>query len=182
MNTVARQKRTLREELKARRSDAARAAPAAGEQLAAHALKLSGACVAAYRPIRAEIDPLPLAMTIAGGGPIALPVTRGPHIFFRAWKPGEPLVRGAFGIEEPLGDEVEPDLVLVPLLGFTRRGERLGYGAGHYDRYLAAHPGVRAVGVAFAAQELTSLPTEPHDVFLEAIATERGIITCGVGR
>jgi 5-formyltetrahydrofolate cyclo-ligase len=71
-----------------------------------------------------------------------------------------------------------PSFVLVPLLAFDRQGRRLGYGAGYYDRTLAALPGVPALGCAFAAQELDSVPVGPQDIPLAAIATERGIITC----
>ncbi len=69
-----------------------------------------------------------------------------------------------------------PDVLLVPLLAFTRDGGRLGYGKGHYDRWLGAHPGRRTVGIAYAAQEMDALPLEPHDQPLDAILTERELI------
>lgn len=177
--SAADHKRALRKTMLERRRALAGALPHAGEQLAAHAALLSAQCVAAYRPIRAEIDPLPLALAVAGANAIALPVTDGKTMSFRAWRPGEPLAKGAFEIEEPQGPAAAPDLLLVPMLAFTRRGDRLGYGAGHYDRYLARHPETRAVGVAFAGQEVDALPVEPHDKSLFAIATERELIVVG---
>ncbi|MEM8665753.1 MAG: 5-formyltetrahydrofolate cyclo-ligase [Pseudomonadota bacterium] len=104
---------------------------------------------------------------------MALPVVSQNRMAFHLWREGERLVPGAFGIDEPTGRVVLPDLLLVPLLAFTRQGGRLGYGAGHYDRYIAAHQGVRTIGIAFAAQELPNLPLEDHDETLAAIATER---------
>ena len=85
---------------------------------------------------------------------------------------------GRFGTAVPTGAAMVPTLLLVPLLAFDRRGNRLGYGAGYYDRTLAALPGVRTLGCAFGAQELDSVPVGPHDVKLDAVATECGVITC----
>ncbi len=180
---TAMDKSALRPIAAARRAEAAAQRPDAGAALARIAPPLAARCVAAYRPIRSEIDPMPLARTIvARGAALALPVVEPGGIVFRAWAEGEPLARhGRFAIEEPAGAMVEPDLVLVPLLAFTRAGGRLGYGAGHYDRYLAAHPGVRTVGVAFAAQELQELPLEPHDQRLDAIVTEEAFIAVKEG-
>jgi 5-formyltetrahydrofolate cyclo-ligase len=67
-----------------------------------------------------------------------------------------------------------PDLLLVPLLAFDGRGHRLGYGGGFYDRTLALL-GVPAIGIAYAGQEVSSLPAEPHDRRLTAILTEQGL-------
>lgn len=180
---TAMDKSALRRLAAARRAEAAAAVSDAGEALARNAPPLTARCVAAYRPIRTEIDPMPLARAIlARGAALALPVVEPDGIVFRAWAEGEPLAtRGSFSIEEPQGPVVEPDLLLVPLLAFTREGGRLGYGAGHYDRYLAAHPGVRTVGVAFAAQELQELPLEPHDQRLDAIVTEEAFIAVKEG-
>ena len=65
----------------------------------------------------------------------------------------------------------EPKVVFVPLLGFTGRGERIGYGGGHYDRWLAAHPNALPIGLAWDCQLAESLPTEPHDIRLAAVVT-----------
>jgi 5-formyltetrahydrofolate cyclo-ligase len=73
-------------------------------------------------------------------------------------------------------EALTPGVLLVPLLVFDRRGHRLGYGAGFYDRTLALLPGATAIGVAHAAQELDEVPAGPEDARLDAIATEAGLI------
>jgi 5-formyltetrahydrofolate cyclo-ligase len=73
-------------------------------------------------------------------------------------------------------EQLLPAFLLVPLLAFDRRGHRLGYGGGYYDRTLAALPGATAIGVAHAAQELDEVPAGPEDARLDAIATEVGLI------
>ena len=145
-----------------------------------------GAVVAGYTPFRTEIDPRPLMHALAEGGRLlALPVTpprsSDVGLTFRLWREGDALVRSAVGVDEPADSSplVEPDLVLTPLLAFDRTGARLGYGAGHYDRTLPrllARPGFRAIGLAYAAQEVGRLPAEPHDVALHGIVTERAYI------
>ena len=84
----------------------------------------------------------------------------------RAWTFGEPLAAGVWGIREPMRDapEVDPDILIVPLLAFDRRGHRLGYGAGYYDMTLTAlraKKPIVAVGIAFAAQEVDTVPDHP---------------------
>jgi 5-formyltetrahydrofolate cyclo-ligase len=83
------------------------------------------------------------------------------------------LAVGQWGMLQPGADaaEVTPDAVFVPLLGFTADGHRLGQGGGHYDRWLAAHPAVIAVGLGWDCQLLDHLPVEPHDRSLRAIVT-----------
>jgi 5-formyltetrahydrofolate cyclo-ligase len=83
-----------------------------------------------------------------------------------------------FGTFRPVGDEAVPDFLLVPLLAFDRRGHRLGYGAGFYDRTLAGLPGRYALGVAYAGQEVPEVPASHADVALDAVATDNGIISC----
>ncbi len=80
---------------------------------------------------------------------------------------------GPFGMLQPEGDAstVKPDVLFVPLIGFTEDGDRLGQGGGHYDRWLADHPGRMAIGMAWDAQLCEQLPTEPHDVALDAVVT-----------
>jgi 5-formyltetrahydrofolate cyclo-ligase len=175
-------KSDLRARMQALRTDLAAANPDAAQALA---LPLTPRIVAGYRPFRDEIDPLPLMLKLAAAGArLALPVTpprdQPSPLTFRAWTPGEALAAGGFGVDEPTGGEVvTPDLILVPLLAFDRRGHRLGYGQGHFDRTLEALRAkgkVTAVGLAFAGQEVPELPAEPHDQALDAILTEKGYI------
>ncbi len=70
------------------------------------------------------------------------------------------------------------DVALVPGLAFTESGERLGQGGGHYDKFLADHPDVIAIGLCYSWQIVKALPTEPHDQFLDMVVTERQIYTC----
>ena len=135
-------------------------------------------CVAGYVAAGAEIDPLPaLEAAHRAGSTLALPHVAGrdrPLRFLR-WAPGAPLVEGAFGLLQPLADagEAEPDLILAPLLGFTRDLARIGQGAGFYDRAFAAHGGARRVGLAWSVQQLPALPLDPWDLPLHAVATEK---------
>ena len=93
-------------------------------------------------PLGNEINPLPLMRKLAGqGARLALPAVagRGKPLIMRAWDFGEPLAAGVWGIREPTPEaaEVEPDILLVPLLAFDRTGHRVGYGGGYYDRTIA---------------------------------------------
>lgn len=112
------------------------------------------------------------------GHPLALPrfAHRGAAMEFAGWT--DPWDEsdcevGPFGLMQPTdaADALAPDLVFVPLLGFTDRGARLGQGGGHYDRWLAAHPGVLAIGLAWDVQLVDDLPIEPHDRPLTAVVT-----------
>jgi 5-formyltetrahydrofolate cyclo-ligase len=121
---------------------------------------------------------------LAGAGAtLALPVIagRGKPLTMRAWRWNEPLAAGQWGIREPKPDamEVEPDILLVPLLAFDRSGHRIGYGAGYYDLTIArlrARKPVTAIGLAFAAQEVSAVPTTPHDERLDLVLTENEAI------
>ena len=93
------------------------------------------------------------------------------------------LVPSTFGVPEPIGHElpVDPDeigAVVVPMLGFDRSGNRLGYGAGYYDRFLEAHPIEVKVGIALACQEVEEIPADRFDVPMNWIVTEDGPIRC----
>ncbi|WP_345719570.1 5-formyltetrahydrofolate cyclo-ligase [Qipengyuania qiaonensis] len=83
------------------------------------------------------------------------------------------LETGPFGLLQPAMDAaiIEPSVLFVPLVGFTADGARLGQGGGHYDRWLAAHTGVIAIGIGWDCQLVDELPTEPHDIPLAAIVT-----------
>lgn len=139
--------------------------------------------LAGYMAMRTEIDPLD-AMA-AHAGPVGVPVIvgAGQPLRFREWGPGCALIEGEFGARIPAeGAWLEPEVLIVPLLAWDRRGYRLGYGGGFYDRTLerlrTRHPTL-AVGFAFAAQEVPEVPTEPVDQPLDAIITEEGVLTFG---
>ena len=88
-----------------------------------------------------------------------------------------------WGIREPKPDapEVLPDVVIVPLLAFARSGHRVGYGAGYYDMTLGAlraKKTIHAIGIAFAAQEISGVPTTSRDARLDLVLTEREVIDC----
>ena len=136
--------------------------------------------VAAYLPIRSECDCRPIIERAQGLGiAVVLPVLVDPvTLVFRRFEPGAPLAAGGFGTLAPTPDRpvLDPELVVMPMVAFDRSGSRLGHGKGHYDRALAklAARGVapRLVGIAFAAQEVETIPAEPHDVRLDWIVTE----------
>jgi len=147
----------------------------------------AGAVVSGFSPMRSEINPVPLMRALADrGARLALPVVqgRGRRLLFREWAFGQPLVAGVWGIREP-GPEapvVEPDVVIVPMAAFDRRGHRIGYGAGYYDMTLSALRAAKtivAAGIAFAAQEIDAVPDTPRDEVLDLIMTERDVIVPG---
>lgn len=149
-----------------------------------------GAVLAGYMPMRTEIDCLPaMAAHIATGtgGRVCVPVIPGPAmpLQFHEWTPASRMVEGAFKALVPEdGAELVPTVLIVPLLAFDRRGFRLGYGGGFYDRTLEglrARGPVTAIGFAFAAQEVAEVPTEPTDQPLDLIVTEQGAIQPGAG-
>jgi len=138
--------------------------------------------VGAYWPIRSEVDPRPLMRAlIRRGQDVALSQILHPHLSWRLWRPGDVLIKGGFGVREPGPDapEVFPSALLVPLVAFDRRGGRVGYGKGHFDRAIAAleakHP-ILTVGLAYAVQEIEEVPVEPHDRMLDVIVTESELI------
>lgn len=152
----------------------------AAELLADFLASHANCILSGYMPMRTEIDPLP-AMSVHQG-PVCVPVIPGRDqpLRFREWSPSSVMEAGEFGALVPAeGTWLEPQVLIVPLLAFDRRGYRLGYGGGFYDRTLerlrARHP-VLAVGFAFAAQEVGEVPTEPTDQPLDAIVTEAGLI------
>ncbi len=181
-------KERLRPEAQARRDALpAEARKVAAEMIAARAFPLkikSGTVVSGFMPLKSEINPLPLMQKLAEQGALlALPriVSRGSPLSMRAWEFGGRLDRGQWGIREPKADarEADPDVLLVPLLAFDRGGYRIGYGAGYYDmtiKRLRGLKAVAAVGIAFAAQEVSEIPKTPRDERLDIVLTEREVI------
>jgi 5-formyltetrahydrofolate cyclo-ligase len=143
-----------------------------------------GVVVSGFSPLKSEISPLPLLRRLAdAGASLALPavVGRGQPLVMRAWSFGAPLVAGVWGIREPPADapKLFPDILIVPLLAFDRRGHRIGYGAGYYDMTIArlrAMKSIAAIGVAFATQEIAAVPATPRDARLDLVLTERETI------
>lgn len=142
-----------------------------------------GTVISGFMPIRSEADTRPLMEALrTRGGRLVLPVVLDREtIVFRAFETDTPLVKTGFGTTGP-GEDAEvldPDILLVPLSVFDGKGQRVGYGAGHYDRAIARlHARGRQpvlIGVAFDCQEVLSVPAEPHDVSLHAILTESGL-------
>jgi 5-formyltetrahydrofolate cyclo-ligase len=93
------------------------------------------------------------------------------------------LIESTFHVLEPIGNEIpaqpeEIKIVIVPILAFDRRGHRLGYGAGYYDRFLSAHPHLIKIGLAFSCQEVAEVPAEQNDVRMDVVITERDRIMC----
>ena len=160
----------------------------AARQAAGHALEALHAAgakgtVSAYLAIRNEIDAMPLMLALSGlGFGVALPVIvgRGQPLAFRRWTPGAALEAGPFGTSVPRdGAEVDPDVLVIPMLAFDARCHRLGYGGGFYDRTIAALRARRpilAFGLAYAGQRLDHLPTEATDMQLDAVVTEAGVV------
>ena len=112
----------------------------------------------------------------------ALPVVRGAAgpLRFRRWRPGDELAAGAFGISEPpdSAKELEPDVLLLPLLAVDNWGNRLGQGGGYFDatlRTLRASPRpMVAVGLCFEARRIATVPHDSGDEPLDWVVTERG--------
>jgi 5-formyltetrahydrofolate cyclo-ligase len=184
LDALETEKQRLRTEARARRA----AIPAddrkrAAERVARIGLDFLGVrpeSLAAYHPVRSELDCLPLLRRLASDGwRLALPAVVGDApLIFREWSLSAPLETGPLGIPHlSAGPEVIPRVLIVPLLAFDRRGYRLGYGGGHYDRTLQAlraEGPIIAIGLAFDEQEMAQLPADAHDQRLDYILTPSG--------
>ncbi len=173
--------------MKIRRAEAfaknPQAAPALRAQFAKAVSLPAASLISFYVAHESEIDPSPLALDLlAQGHTLCLPVVRGASdpLSFHIYKPGDELtLQGVMKLSEPDATSagVEPDILLVPLLAFDRALHRLGYGGGYYDRTLAAlrlRKKITAIGVAFACQEVASVPAGAEDARLDKIVTETG--------
>ena len=152
------------------------------QAIARHAEALpiqEGSVVGGYHALPDEADPaLLLERLVELGCHIAYPrvAGKGLPLEFHRVPDGAVMAPGAFGIHEPLDvwPRARPDLLLLPLLAFDASGHRLGYGGGFYDRTLALLNSP-AIGIAYAGQEVASLPSAPHDRTLDMVLTEHGI-------
>ena len=186
MTTLSDQKAALRERLRAARKDHAAALPPQVSALIfsrppAPVLDLvpEGATIGLYRAGEGEAPAASYAKFFQEAGhTIALPrvtTMAEPMTFHVHTDPYEEsdLVDGPMGLRQPAADapQVEPQVLFMPLVGFTESGARIGQGGGFYDRWLAAHPGTIAIGMAWDVQKVDALPVEDHDMPLTAIVT-----------
>jgi 5-formyltetrahydrofolate cyclo-ligase len=185
------QKKALRARIRAWRAalDAQTIARAA-DAIAAHGLDFLDlereVVVSGFAPLPDELRIWPLLRRLHNEGHrLALPVMQGKTkpLLFRAWAPGDAMDRAVWGISEPRADkpELEPAVLLVPLLAFDRRGWRLGYGGGFYDRTLAAlraRAPVVAVGLGYDEQRLDGVPHLDYDQRLDWVLTPSGPLRC----
>jgi len=134
-----------------------------------------------YWPYRSEFNATAAlrADTTLAILPLALPFARRAptEMHYRAWNGRAPTLHDDCGIPACEGATVVPDVVLVPCVGFTSGGFRLGYGGGFFDRWLALHPGVTTIGVAWSAGEIAAggFDPQPHDLAMTLVVTERGV-------
>lgn len=145
------------------------------------AIQPQGKIIAGYWPLGDEIDPRPMLIALGeAGGQIALPAVAGQGmvLIFRGWRNGDRLESGPFGTAHPPSRAplVEPDTLLLPLIAFDRLGNRLGYGAGYYDRTVANLRRQRkmlVIGIAYDEQEVEEVPAAAHDQRLDGVITDR---------
>ncbi len=184
-------KAALRREVLARR----RATHAARGGNAAHDLRErvlakitpQGKIIAGYWPLGDEIDLRPTLIALGeAGGQVVLPAVAGQGLvlIFRGWRNGDPLDSGPFGTAHPppRAPLLEPDTLLLPLVAFDAKGNRLGYGAGYYDRTVASLRRRRktlVVGVAYDEQEVPEVPAAAHDQRLDGVITDRRTLWFG---
>jgi len=175
----------LRRAALSRRRETHRVRAAAAEQALMERLSVdigvSGKIIAGYWPIGDEINCRPAMGKLAkDGAQLALPVVagQGQALIFRIWKPGEQLETGPFGTSHPRNSSsvCTPAILLLPLIAFDKTGQRLGYGAGYYDRTVAAlraSGNILAVGVGYDEQEIEHIPADDHDQVMDAVITDR---------
>jgi len=146
----------------------------------------SFASLGCYWPFRREYDCIPLMKAvIEAGGQASLPVVlkKNHPLEFRPWTPKTRMEAGVWNILHPAeGEPVQPAALLIPLVGFDAEGYRLGYGAGFYDRTIAtfAEPPLK-IGVGFELNRLVTIFPQDHDIPMDFIVTEKGVVFEGKG-
>ncbi len=166
-------KQWLRASMRARRSSFAVGRVASFDVMPSF---LPGAVIGSYRPIGSEIDPAPIeAAAEASGSMLVFPRIEGVGVMrFLHPQVHADWEEGPYGIIQPRShcSARRPDLVIVPMLAFDRRGHRLGQGGGYYDRALKAMPSAFRLGIAWSVQEVDAVPVDPWDMPLNAVVTE----------
>jgi len=189
-NTWPHERNELRRALLARRRDwwatpeARLAEDRLGEQLLALVRQLEPLSLGLYWPLEGEFNAADWARAhkLDQSLQLALPYARkagegtGPaRMSFHRWDGQPPTTKDECGIPSSTGPQLVPEVLLVPCLGFTREGYRLGYGGGYFDRWLAEHPGVTTIGLAWACNE-APFEVQPHDQALTIVLTEQELI------
>jgi 5-formyltetrahydrofolate cyclo-ligase len=144
----------------------------------------NGETVMVYSAKELEVNTLPLIHSLLDRGqPVVVPIIVKADVSLRLsyLRDLSVLVPSTFNVPEPIGNEIparpeDVDTIILPMLGFDRKGGRLGYGAGYYDRFLARNPRIRKIGIAFACQEVESIPVDENDIHMNCIITEEGIV------
>lgn len=190
-DAITEQKAALRKELRKKRRDHAAALPKQVSALVFNRppapvvdMVPDGATIGLYRADAGEAPAFSYTrFFFEAGHPVALPritTMKAPMRFHAHTDPYEEsdLEDGPLGLRQPSGDlpEIVPDVLFMPLVGFSVTGERLGQGGGFYDRWLEAHPQTLAIGMAWDVQEVAELPVEEHDMPLAAIITPTRIL------
>jgi 5-formyltetrahydrofolate cyclo-ligase len=143
---------------------------------------LNGETVMVYGSKEMEVNTSALIKALLErGNPVIVPVIVRADISLRLsyLRDISALVPSTFGVPEPIGSEIpanpeDIDVIILPMLGFDRKGGRLGYGAGYYDRFLERNPEIRKIGIAFACQEAETVPVDEKDIRMNLIITENG--------
>lgn len=155
------------------------------EHILALSAYTSAGRILCYTSFKNEVETRGLIrQALSSGKEIYLPVVRNATRMdaVRLYTPDDAMKKSKFGVWEPVGDEILPpdklDFVLVPGVGFDKKGTRIGYGAGYYDRFLRQTQCV-TVGMAFELQMVNEIPRESHDIRMNYVATEHGVYDCG---
>ncbi len=146
-----------------------------------HALQVhleAASSIGSYSPIGSEMLPSPIDQwCVSNNKALFFPwfKSQSSEMVFRLFAVDAPMMTGPFNFQQlpESAPEAVPDLLIIPLLGFDRSLNRIGQGKGHYDRYLAKYPQIIRIGLAHSCQEVDQLPTEPWDMPLHAVVTER---------
>ncbi len=183
MVTLTQRKAAARADAFARRKIAHEMGQGTAAHLSSVLAGYRGVPTAGYMAMRTEIDPTAAMEEAAAHGVVGVPViiANGQPLKFRIWEPDCVMVKGDFGALIPeTGDWMEPEILIVPLVAFDRKGGRLGYGGGFYDRtleMLRAKRPTMAIGFAYVGQEANDLPLEATDQPLDMIVTENGVLS-----
>ncbi|MDP2797750.1 MAG: 5-formyltetrahydrofolate cyclo-ligase [Methanoregula sp.] len=144
----------------------------------------NGETVMVYTSKEKEVNTEPLIITLfEHGNPVVVPIIVKEDLSLRLsyLRDFSALVPSTFGVPEPIGSEIpaaadDIGTIILPMLGFDRNGGRIGYGAGYYDRFLSKNRNLRKIGIAFACQEVDSLPVDENDIHMDYIITDDGIV------